>query len=47
MHLQTFTELAETYEVRNTKALLQLIRCKLGPGPKIVWDKFKSEHNYT
>ena len=47
MHLQAFTELAETYEVRNAETLLQLIRWTLGSGPNMVWDKFKSEPNHT
>ena len=47
IHLQTFVELAETHEVRNPETLLQLIRWTLGPGPKMVLDKFKSEPNHT
>ena len=47
MHLETFIELAETHEVRNTETLLQLIRWTLGPGHKMVWDKFKSKPNHT
>ena len=47
MHLETFIELAETHEVRNNETLLQLFRWTLGPGPKMVWDKFKSEPSLT
>ena len=47
IHLQTFIELAETHEVRNPETLLQLIRWTLGPGPKMVWDRFKLEPDHT
>ena len=40
-------ELAETHEVRNPETLLQLIRWTLGPGPKMVLDKFKFGPNHT
>ena len=47
MHPETFIELAETHGVRNAEALIQLICWNLSPGPKMVWDEFKSEPNHA
>ena len=47
IHLQTFTELAETHEARNPETLLQLVRWTLGPEPKMVWGGFKLKPDHT
>ena len=47
MHLRTFIELGGTHEGRKTETILKLVSWTQGPGPKMVWDKFKSEPSHT
>ena len=38
---------SETHEVQDTETLLQVMRWTLGPRPKMIWDRFKLEHDNT